>query len=128
MSKVFQTAFGILLGLLVVGLAVGGISFLVLQNLSRTPPKPVFPEVSKQSPQLDIRLGSDNAYPAIVVYDQGLILRETPDTQGKVVDKLAFEETVIVTGESEDKQWQQVRSDAKGIEGWVRAGNLKRAQ
>jgi uncharacterized protein YgiM (DUF1202 family) len=56
------------------------------------------------------------------------VLRDKPDSKGKVVDTLRFEETVIVIGESDNKQWQQVRFEVKGLEGWVQTGNLKRAQ
>ena len=125
-----QTVLGVLLGLLAVGLFVGALSFLFLQQLSRSPGKPNFAEVKKDAPnsRLDIRAADDKTYPALVVYDQELILRDKPDSNGKVVDKLRFDDTVTVIGESENKQWQQVRFEAKGIEGWVRAGNIKRAQ
>lgn len=121
---------GVLLGLLAVGLFVGALGFLFLQQLSRSPGKPNFAEVKKDAPnsRLDIRAADDKTYPALVVYDQELILRDKPDSNGKVVDKLRFDDTVTVIGESENKQWQQVRFEAKGIEGWVRAGNVKRAQ
>jgi uncharacterized protein YgiM (DUF1202 family) len=121
---------GVLLGLLAVGLFVGALSFLFLQQLSRSPGKPNFAEVKKDAPnsRLDIRADDDKTYPALVVYDQDLILRDKPDANGKVVDKLRFDDTVTVIGESENKQWQQIRFEAKGIEGWVRAGNVKRAQ
>ncbi len=125
-----QTVLGVLLGLLAVGLFVGALSFLFLQQLSRSPGKPNFAEVKKDAPnsRLDIRAADDKTYPALVVYDQELILRDKPDANGKVVDKLRFDDTVTVIGESENKQWQQIRFEAKGIEGWVRAGNIKRAQ
>jgi uncharacterized protein YgiM (DUF1202 family) len=56
------------------------------------------------------------------------MLRDTPAASSKVVDKLSFDETVVVTGTSDDKQWEHVRVESKGIEGWVGKGNLKRAQ
>jgi uncharacterized protein YgiM (DUF1202 family) len=123
-----QSILGIVLGLLTVGLVVGTAGFLFLQNLSRSPSKPTFAEVKKDSSQLDIREADDKTYPALVVYQQDLILRDKPNSNGKVVDKLRFDDTVIVIGMSDDKQWQQVRYEIKGIEGWVRTGNLKRAQ
>jgi uncharacterized protein YgiM (DUF1202 family) len=129
-STLPQTILGILLGLLAVGFFVGAVGFLFFQQLSRSPSKPNFAEVKKDAPnsRLDIRTADDKTYPALVVYDQELILRDKPDSSGKVVDKLRFDDTVTVLGESENKQWQQVRFEAKGVEGWVRAGNIKRAQ
>lgn len=127
-STFAQSTLGILLGLLTVGLIVGTASFLFLQQLSRSPRKPTFAEVKKDASQLDIRGADDKTYPALVVYQQDLILRDKPTASAKVLDKLHFDDTVIVVGESEDRQWQQVRFEVKGIEGWVRAGNVKRAQ
>jgi Bacterial SH3 domain len=123
-----QSILGILLGLLTVGLVVGTASFLFLQNLSRSPSKPTFAEVKKDASQLDIREADDKTYPALVTYQEDLILRDKPNSSAKALDKLRFDDTVVVIGTSEDKQWQQVRFEVKGIEGWVRAGNLKRAQ
>ncbi|WP_404788616.1 SH3 domain-containing protein [Altericista sp. CCNU0014] len=127
-SNVAQSTLGILLGLLTVTVAVVGTSFLLLQQLSRSPEKPNFAEAKKEPSQLDIRSEDDKTYPALVVYQQGLILRSKPDASSTVVDKLQFNDTVVVVGESDDKQWQQVRFESKGVEGWVRAGNIKRAQ
>ncbi|NJM76097.1 MAG: hypothetical protein HC852_10255 [Acaryochloridaceae cyanobacterium RU_4_10] len=46
-SNVVPNTLGVLLGLLIVGAGVGGLSFLVLEQLSRSPAKPSFPEVKK---------------------------------------------------------------------------------
>jgi uncharacterized protein YgiM (DUF1202 family) len=127
-SNVAQSTLGILLGLLTVSLAIGAAGFLLLQQFSRSPGKPNFAEVKPDSSQLDIRAEDDKTYPAMVVYQGDLILRSKPDANSKVVDQLRFDDTVVVVGESDDKQWQQVRFESKGVEGWVRAGNVKRAQ
>jgi uncharacterized protein YgiM (DUF1202 family) len=126
--NIVQSTVGVLLGLLTVGLFVGVISFLVLQQLSRSPRKPNFAEVRKDTPKLDIRAVDDKTYPALVVYQGGLVMRDKPDKGGKVIDTLKFDETVVVMGESDNKQWQQIRFEAKGVEGWVQTGNVKRAQ
>jgi hypothetical protein len=126
--RVFQSILGISLGLLTVVLVVGTGSFLFLQQLSRNPPKPAFAAAKKDPSALDIRPDPDDSYPALVVYQGELIVRDTPDAASKAMDKLKFDDTVVVIGQSEDNQWQHVRVEFKGIEGWVRAGNLKRAQ
>ena len=129
-SNLAPSILGVLLGLLAVILIAGGGSFLVLQQLSRSPQKPNFADVKKDAAnsQLDIRSADDNTYPALVMYQGDLVLRDKPDSSGKVLDKLRFEETVTVIGESDDKRWQQVRFEEKAIEGWIQAGNVKRAQ
>lgn len=127
-SNVAQSTLGILLGLLTVSIAVVAASFLLLQQFSRSPVKPNFAEVRKDSAQLDIRAEDDKTYPAMVVYQGELILRSKPDANSTVVDKLKFDDTVLVIGESDNKQWQQVRFESKGVEGWIGVGNVKRAQ
>jgi uncharacterized protein YgiM (DUF1202 family) len=114
-SNVAPSILGILVGLLTVGLVAGTASFADVKK-------------DAANPQLDIRAADDKTYPALVVYQGDLVLRDKPDKNGKVLDKLRFDETVSVIGESDNKQWQQVRFEAKGVEGWVQAGNVKRAQ
>jgi uncharacterized protein YgiM (DUF1202 family) len=129
-SNLAPSVLGVLLGLLAVTLVTGVGSFLVLQQLSRSPQKPNFADVKKDAAnsQLDIRSADDKTYLALVMYQGDLVLRDKPDSSGKVLDKLRFEETVTVIGESDNKRWQQVRFEEKGIEGWIQAGNVKRAQ
>ncbi len=127
--RLVQNTLGVFLGLLIVFAGVGALSFLALQGLSRTPAKPAFPEVKKDDgTKLDIRSAADGTFPAVVVYQGELSLREGPAASSKVIDKLKFEDTVVVTGKSDDGQWQQVRVETKGIQGWISNGNLKRAQ
>ncbi|MCG9892877.1 MAG: SH3 domain-containing protein [Thermosynechococcaceae cyanobacterium MS004] len=128
--RIVQTALGILLGLLTLGVIVGGVSYLFLQNLSRSPAKPSFAAVNpeKKDKSQALQLSDDGSYPALVVYQGELVVRDSPASSGKVVDKLVLDETVVVEGTSEDGRWQQVRVPAKGVEGWVGNGNLKRAQ
>jgi uncharacterized protein YgiM (DUF1202 family) len=129
-SNLAPSILGIILGLLAVSFITAGGSFLVLQQLSRSPQKPNFADVKKDAAnsQLDIRSVDDKTYLALVVYQGDLILRDKPDSSGKVLDKLRFDDTVTVVGESDNKQWQQVRFESKGIEGWIQVGNVKRAQ
>jgi uncharacterized protein YgiM (DUF1202 family) len=129
--RIVQSTLGILLGLLTLGLIVGGASYLFLQQLSRSPSKPAFAAATPDVAKADLRAKEkevEGSYPALVVYQGDLMLRDTPAASSKVVDKLSFDETVVVTGTSDDKQWEHVRVESKGIEGWVGKGNLKRAQ
>jgi Bacterial SH3 domain len=129
--RIVQSILGILLGLLTLSFIVGGTSYLFLQQLSRSPSKPSFAAATPDMAKADLRAKEkelEGNYPALVVYQGDLILRDSPATSGKVVDKLQFDETVVVTGTSDDKQWERIRVESKGIEGWVGKGNLKRAQ
>ncbi|MGB8699750.1 MAG: SH3 domain-containing protein [Thermosynechococcaceae cyanobacterium] len=127
-SNLAQNTLGILLGLMAVIVTVGVGSFLVLQQLSRSPSKPVFAAAQPNKADLDIRAAPDSSYPALVVYQGDLMVRDTPQSTGKVLDKVQFDHTVIVLGKSEDGVWENISDEAKGIQGWVAAGNLKRAQ
>lgn len=125
--RIVQTTLGILLGLITLGLMVGGAGYLLLQQLSRSPEKPAFAAVTP-STKSETSSIQDGTYPALVAYQGELIVRDAPASSGKAVDKLTFEETVIVTGTSDDGRWQRVRVGTKDIEGWISNGNLKRAQ
>jgi Bacterial SH3 domain len=129
--RIVQSVLGILLGLLTLGSVVGGVSFLFLQQLSRSPVKPAFATATPDAAKADLRAKEkevEGSYPALVTFQGELMLRDTPAASGKVVDKLSFDETVVVTGTSDDSKWEHIRVEAKGIEGWVGKGNLKRAQ
>jgi uncharacterized protein YgiM (DUF1202 family) len=127
-SNVVPNTLGVLLGLLIVGGGVGGLGFLVLEQLSRSPAKPSFPEVKKDTDTVNVHANDDGTYPATVVFQGDLVLRDSPAASGKVVDKLQFQDTVVVNGKSDDKKWEKIRVESKGIEGWIAVGNLKRAQ
>jgi Bacterial SH3 domain len=129
--RIVQSVLGILLGLVTLGSVVGGLSFLFLQQLSRSPVKPAFASATPDVAKADLRAKEkevEGTYPALVVFQGELILRDTPAASGKVVGKLSFDETVVVAGTSDDGKWEHVRVETKGIEGWVGKGNLKRAQ
>lgn len=129
--RIVQSILGVLLGLLTLGSVVGGLSFLFLQQLSRSPVKPAFATATPDAAKADLRAKekeAEGSYPALVAFQGELMLRDTPASSGKVVDKLSFDETVVVVGNSDDGKWEHVRVEAKGIEGWVGKGNLKRAQ
>jgi uncharacterized protein YgiM (DUF1202 family) len=129
--RIVQSTLGILLGLLTLGVIVGGVSYLFLQQLSRSPVKPSFSAATPDPAKVDLRAKEKQEagdYPALVVYQGELALRDAPATSGKVLDTLQFDETVTVTGTSDDSQWERVRVESKGLEGWVSKGNIKRAQ
>jgi Bacterial SH3 domain len=129
--RIVQSTLGILLGLLTLGVIVGGVSYLFLQQLSRSPVKPSFSAATPDPAKAALRTKEkqeEGDYPALVVYEGELVLRDAPAPSGKVIDTLQFDNTVTVTGISDDGQWEQIRVESKGIEGWVGKGNLKRAQ
>ena len=130
-----QLAIGFVLGLLVVLGAMVGVSFLYFKQLSATPPKPDYPEISEDNKNTARSLASvssqaageaDKSYVALVIYEDGLILREEPNTSAETILTLRFEETVRVYGLSDDGRWQDVLLETTGDRGWVQIGNTKR--
>lgn len=65
-------------------------------------------------------------YKARVTWSQGLSLRSEPSLDATRIGGVAYEQEVIVLGESDDQQWKNVRIARNGKEGWVKAGNLDR--
>ncbi len=126
-----QFLIGIIFGLLIVLVTVGGVGYLYFLRLSQKPDKPDFPAASKveEEEPSDADIGpSDDSYVAIVVYPDGLILREDPDSNSEVVTTLNFEETVRILEVSPDEKWEKVFLETTGQDGWVARGNTKRVQ
>lgn len=69
------------------------------------------------------------AYRAIVTQPIGLILRDSPSTDANRIGGIAYNEKVVVLGESEDKGWQKVRvSQDSDRTGWVKGGNTEKVE
>ncbi len=68
------------------------------------------------------------AYRARVTWSDGLSLRSKPDSGAEAVGSLAYNQEIVVLAESDDKNWQRVRLEDSGKEGWVKAGNTQRAE
>lgn len=65
-------------------------------------------------------------YRARVTLAEGLNLRESPSRDSARVGGVAFNERITVLEESPDKEWQRVRLESSGKEGWIRAGFAER--
>lgn len=66
------------------------------------------------------------AYRARVIWQEGLLVRESPNFESASVGGVEYSETVVVLEESGDKEWQRVRLDDGGVEGWIKGGNTER--
>lgn len=67
-------------------------------------------------------------YKARVIWSDGLSLRSEPNLDAERVGGAAYNEQVIVLGESADKNWQRVRLENGEPEGWIKAGNTQRVE
>ena len=68
-----------------------------------------------------------NAYYANVTWPQGLSLRAKPSIDATRIGGIGYDARILILSESDNKQWQKVRIPESDREGWVKAGNVKRA-
>jgi hypothetical protein len=66
------------------------------------------------------------AYRARVIWQEGLLLRESPNFESASVGGVEYNAQVVVLEESADKEWQRVRLEDGGQEGWIKGGNTER--
>ena len=151
-SQTLQFILGFLIGIaLIAGSAVGAAYYYFTKVSSKVPEKPVYPEESTtatvaQQPaeenesQLDIESSSNvdrpepvtesippNAYYASVTWSEGLSLRAEPSIDAERIGGVGYNARILILEESADKRWQKIRIPGSGQEGWVKAGNIKRA-
>lgn len=123
-SQIAQTIIGVILGLAIVGGAVGGAGYLYLNRFSQIPERPKFANDVKP----ETKPAKPKPYPAVVIYAEGLFLRKEKSSDSEVLKVLEYEEPVTVIEASPDQKWQKIEADLEGqpIEGWVSAGNTER--
>lgn len=66
------------------------------------------------------------AYKARVTWSRGLSVRSNPTLESDRIGGIAYQQNIVVLGESDDKRWLKIRAEDGGTEGWVKAGNLER--
>lgn len=148
-SQTFQFILGFLIGVaLIAGSAVGAAYYYFTKVSSSVPKKPVYPEESttvaqqpEEDSQLDIESLSNaetqpepvtesippNAYYANVTWSEGLSLRAEPSIDADRIGGVGYNARILILEDSADKRWQKVRIPGSEQEGWVKAGNIKRA-
>jgi uncharacterized protein YgiM (DUF1202 family) len=85
------------------------------------------PTPTKSSEKADAKPLPKGAYKARVTWSQGLSLRKEPTQDAERVGGASFNQKIIVLEESQDQVWQKIRLENGEQEGWVKAGNTKRA-
>lgn len=148
---VFKFIVGFFLAILILAGATVATALYFAARLAELPERPTFPndnpaakttaKVTTPKPQVnptptptptptpaEEKL-EPGAYRAIVTQPIGLILRDSPSTEANRIGGIAYNEKVIVLGESEDKQWQKVRvSQDSDRTGWVKGGNTEKVE
>lgn len=66
-------------------------------------------------------------YRARIALSGGLNLRAEPDRDSNRVGGVDYNEAVVVLENSPDGEWQRVRIESTGEEGWIKSGYVDRA-
>ncbi|WP_421657036.1 SH3 domain-containing protein [Leptothermofonsia sp. ETS-13] len=68
-----------------------------------------------------------SGYRARIVLSQGLNLRENPDRNAERIGGVEYNESIVILEDSPDGEWQKVRVESSGQEGWIKSGYAERA-
>ncbi len=140
--KFFRFVLGSTLGFIVLGVALLGLGYVVVQRLSTPPERPVFEnertnqispaaQSNKSTPAAATPTPSPmdsptDGYLATVSFSGGLSVRDNPSSDAARIGGVGYKEEVVVLEDSADKDWQRIRSQTSDLEGWVKAGNVQR--
>jgi len=155
-SGLVKLLLGIILAIAI--LMGGGVATALyfMFKVATPPPKPIFvndkptvkaqrpasPKTTKRTPlaatQPSATLNSSDtssskplepgAYKARVSWSQGLSLRSEPNLDAERIGGAAYNQSIVVLGESADKNWQRVRLEDSEQQGWIKAGNTERVE
>jgi Bacterial SH3 domain len=139
LPKFFRFLLGSTLGLVILGIGLLGLGYFVVQRMSALPERPVFenernkpspspsatPSPTSQTPAESTPSPTDG-YLATVNFPSGLSVRDNPSSDAARIGGVEFNQEVVVLEDSSDGDWQRIRSQTSDLEGWVKAGNLKR--
>jgi Bacterial SH3 domain len=142
LPKLFRFLLGSTLGLVILGIGLLGLGYFVVQRMSALPERPVFENERTNTPSPSPASTSSptnetpaeatpsptptDGYLATVSFSSGLSLRDNPSNDAARIGGVEFNEEVVVLEDSSDRKWQRIRSQTSDLEGWVKAGNLKR--
>jgi uncharacterized protein YgiM (DUF1202 family) len=143
--KIVQFVLGFLLGLLITAGVTAGIAFFILTKLAKTPPKPLFAEtISPRVAQEQITTGSlptqteetetpaieveaqEEGYRARVTWSDGLTVRSEPTVDSERLGGVEYDQELIVLETNPEETWQRIRLLDSNVQGWVKAGNLRK--
>jgi uncharacterized protein YgiM (DUF1202 family) len=138
--------------LLAIALMAGGCFFAaqyVIAQFTALPPRPTFPNDNAPkakaqpkpsvtpvatdpspkpsvSPKPSPKPSETAGYRARITLSQGLNLRESPSRDAARIGGVAGNTRITVLEESPDREWQRVKLEGSGLEGWVKAGYTER--
>jgi hypothetical protein len=151
---VVKFVLGVLLAIAILFGAGVGVTRYMLTRLATPPPRPTFANdpspspvkaeaaVAASSPSPSAQAAaaqpspsptdspspspSPDGYQARVTQPIGLIVRQDPNPDSTQLGGVEYNQNVTVLEDNSDGSWQKVRL-ANGTEGWVKGGNVERA-
>ena len=135
-------------------LAIGGIlAFRYISQMTALPPKPTFPNdqpSTKAKPSIAVAQPSNKpkpkpkptttpsaspspsptdttTYSARINLSQGLNVRDAPSVDANRIGGVDYNEQITVLEESADGEWQRIRVESSGLEGWIKSGYSERS-
>lgn len=153
-SQLMQFILGFLLGVALIAAGAVGAAYYYFKKVSSTvPEKPIYPETVAETasdrsedvetqPELESESATDiepgsattpqenippNAYYANVTWSEGLSLRAEPDIDSDRIGGVGYNARILILEDSADKNWQKIRIPSSQQEGWVKAGNVRKA-
>ena len=150
-SSMFQFILGFVLGVSLIAAGVAGGAYYYFKKVSSSvPKKPIYtsgtPKIAssenqqtavveteqESKPQPEVTPVVQNtvpegAYYANVTWPQGLSLRAEPSINAQRIGGIGYNARILILKDSQDKKWQRVQLPGTKQEGWVKAGNIKRA-
>lgn len=150
LAGIFKFIIGFVIGIALMALGAAGAAYYFWTKLSVVPSKPIFAEerakpssMAKKARSLTASTSQNSskstpsnspekplppgAYKARVTWAEGLSLRDAPGPDATRIGGVTFNQEVFVLKESDDQRWQQVRLAQGDQEGWIKAGNIERA-
>jgi hypothetical protein len=142
LASLVQFILGFILALIILAGGSVAAALYFVTKLTALPPRPSFandqPVVTAtqaaESPGESTGEGSTgasaalpaNAYRAKVIWPDGLILRDRPGYEANSIGGLDFNAQVVVLETTSDNEWEKIRLEGSGQEGWIKGGNTER--
>ncbi len=148
--RFFQFIIGFFIGLTLLIGGVAGIGYYFLKDMLQSPAKPTFAEEkpkekpktikSKTEPKTTTKKETvttptakaeeklpQGAYKATVTWSGGLSLRSEPSIDSERVGGVDYNRELVILQTSNDGKWQKIRTVDGNVEGWIKAGNVKKS-
>ncbi|MBW4520808.1 MAG: SH3 domain-containing protein [Scytolyngbya sp. HA4215-MV1] len=148
-SGVVKVLVGLAIAIAIFAVA-GVLAFRYISQMTSLPPRPTFPNdqpSAKVKPSTAVAQPKTQAkpkptptpskspsptatdaatYPARINLSQGLNVRDAPSVDANRIGGVDYNEQVSVLEESADGEWQRIRVESSGLEGWIKSGYSER--